>query len=138
MKKKLIPLQEKSSYKLIAEKYAVQITNLILNAKIGIHSYEKATKQPIRINIKVSITPPSSFNDNSIKNIVDYEKIVNGVKNIVTREHTNLVEALAQKIADLCLDYEMAESVIIKIEKLEIIDETDSVGIEIEYKKNHL
>ena len=138
MKKKLIPLQEKSSYKLIAEKYAVQITNLILNAKIGIHSYEKATKQPIRINIKVSITPPSSFNDNSIKNIVDYEKIVNGVKNIVNREHTNLVEALAQKIADLCLDYEMAESVIIKIEKLEIIDETDSVGIEIEYKKNHL
>ncbi len=138
MKKKLIPLQENSSYKLIAEKYAVQITNLILNAKIGIHSYEKATKQPIRINIKVSITPPSSFNDNSIKNIVDYEKIVNGVKNIVNREHTNLVEALAQKIADLCLDYEMAESVIIKIEKLEIIDETDSVGIEIEYKKNHL
>ncbi|PPR76209.1 MAG: hypothetical protein CFH01_01960, partial [Alphaproteobacteria bacterium MarineAlpha2_Bin1] len=102
---------------------------------IGIHSHEKIAKQPIKINIKVLINPPTSFNDDSIKNIVDYEKIVNGVKNLVSREHTNLVEVLAQKIANLCLIYKIAESVLIKIEKLEIIDETESVGIEIEYKK---
>ena len=138
MIKKLISLDKKRSFTLETDKYSVQINNLILDARIGIHSYEKITKQPIKININVFITPPNIFNDESIKNIVDYEKIVNGVKNLVSKEHTNLVEVLAQKIANLCLIYKMAQSVIIKIEKLEIIDETESVGIEIEYKKNHL
>ena len=135
MTKRLITLEKRESFDLAVENYSVLITDLVLDAKIGIHSYEKVIKQPININIKVDITPPGAFHDDSIKNIVDYEKIVNGVKTLVNQEHTNLVEVLAQKIARLCLEYKTAESAKIKIEKLDIINETKSVGVEVEYKK---
>ncbi len=135
MIRKLISLEKRDSYNLAVDKYSVQITDLVLDARVGIHSYEKVSKQPININIKVFITPPSVFNDDSIKNIVDYEKIVNGIKTLVNQEHTNLVEVLAQKIAKICLEYKTAESAIIKIEKLDIINETKSVGVEVKYKK---
>ena len=128
---------KKNSNNITINKYFVQITNLIVDARIGIHIHEKKSKQPIRINIKINITPPKKFRDDSIKNVIDYEKIVNGVKNLVIIEHTNLVEVLAQKIANLCLTYKVANSATIKIEKLEIIDESESVGIEIEYEKTY-
>ena len=135
MIRKLISLEKRDSYNLAVDKYSVQITDLVLDARVGIHSYEKVSKQPINININVFITPLSVFNDDSIKNIVDYEKIVNGIKTLVNQEHTNLVEVLAQKIAKICLEYKTAESAIIKIEKLDIINETKSVGVEVKYKK---
>ena len=115
MIRKLISLEKRDSYNLAVDKYSVQITDLVLDARVGIHSYEKVSKQPININIKVFITPPSVFNDDSIKNIVDYEKIVNGIKTLVNQEHTNLVEVLAQKIAKICLEYKTAESAIMFI-----------------------
>ena len=115
--------------------YSVLIKNLILDAKIGIHSFEKDSKQAIRINLTIDIIPPKKFSDSSLNNVVDYEKIVNGIKSLVIEEHTNLVEVLAQKIANLCLGYKKAQSVTISIEKLEIIEETESVGIKVKYKK---
>ena len=138
MKKKLFPQKDFDQDNFALNKYFVEITNLILDAKIGIHNHEKITKQPIRINIKINISPAIEFSDDSIKNVIDYEKIVNGVKNLLNQEHTNLVEVLAQKIAKLCLSYKMAESVILKIEKLDIIKESESVGIETEFKKTYL
>ena len=131
----MIKKQFGSEKNIIINNYCVEITNLVLNGRIGIHSYEKQSKQPIRLNIKININPPDQFYDDSIKNVIDYEKIVNGVKSLLDVEHTNLVEVLAQKIAKLCLSYKMSESVTIKIEKLEIIKESESVGIEIHYQK---
>ena len=50
MTKRLITLEKRESFDLAVENYSVLITDLVLDAKIGIHSYEKVIKQPININ----------------------------------------------------------------------------------------
>ena len=64
--------------------------------------------------------------------MVSYEEIVNGVKALFARGHVGLVETLAEDIAVLCLEDTRVRSVRIRVEKLDVIAETESVGIEIE------
>ena len=53
MTKRLITLEKRESFDLAVENYSVLITDLVLDAKIGIHSYEKVIKQPINILLKL-------------------------------------------------------------------------------------
>ena len=80
---------------------SVFVRNLVLNAKIGVHSHEKRRKQPVRINVKVSMKNLSVPKQDSIDETMDYEKIVDGIRKIVKSDHINLVESLAEKIAEL-------------------------------------
>tara|TARA_B100000686_G_C16130254_1_gene637003 strand:- start:71 stop:508 length:438 start_codon:yes stop_codon:yes gene_type:complete len=114
---------------------SVFVRNLVLNAKIGVHSHEKRRKQPVRINVKVSMKNLSVPKQDSIDETMDYEKIVDGIRKIVKSDHINLVESLAEKIAELCLSYPKTYSAIVKVEKLQIIAEAESVGVEIKKKR---
>ena len=55
-----------------------------------------------------------------------------GARAIVERGHINLVETLAEKIAVLCLANGRVRSVRVRVEKLDIVPDAQSVGVEIE------
>ena len=65
-------------------------------------------------------------------NVVCYEGLVSGVRNIVDSGHVGLVETMAEEIADMCLDDIRVRSVRVRVEKLDIFDNAESVGVEIE------
>ena len=111
---------------------SIFVRNLILNAKIGVHSHEKRRKQPVRINVKIFMENFSVPKRDNIDETIDYEKIVDGIREIVKSDHINLVESLAEKIAELCLSHPKTYSAKVMVEKLQIIPEAESVGIEIE------
>lgn len=67
-----------------------------------------------------------------IENVVNYEHVVNGVRALTSDVHINLVETLAERIADLCLADGRVSRVRVCVEKLDIYDEAASVGVEIE------
>ncbi|MCH8183252.1 MAG: dihydroneopterin aldolase, partial [Proteobacteria bacterium] len=67
-----------------------------------------------------------------LENVVDYETIVQGVKTIVAAGHINLVETLAERVAGLCLSDARVEAARVRIEKLNVLPEAASVGVEIE------
>ena len=58
--------------------------------------------------------------------------MVKNVKAIVQDGHVNLVETLAEKIADKVLKNRSIKRIRVRVEKLDIIPEASSVGIEIE------
>ena len=64
--------------------------------------------------------------------MVDYETVVKRVRAIIARGHVNLVETLAELIAQDCLRDERVLVARIRIEKLRAIPEAVSVGVEIE------
>ena len=109
----------------------VLIKNLELNIFIGIHNYEKKKKQKVRFNIEIITDPNISPSKNDMSTILNYETIVNKINYLVKKKHHDLLEELASNIFDVIFKFRLVKKVKIKIEKLEIIKETESVGINV-------
>ncbi|MGI9512658.1 MAG: dihydroneopterin aldolase [Anderseniella sp.] len=110
----------------------VFVRDLALIAMVGIYEHEKRHPQRILVNIDCAVQEQGGALEDDIKNVVSYEKVVKNVKAIVQDGHVNLVETLAEKIADKVLRNRSIKRVRVRVEKLDIIPEASSVGIEIE------
>ena len=124
---KIIKLKLKEKFKY---KRKVIIKNLVLNIFIGIHDFEKKKKQRVRFNIEVITNPFVKPNNKDLKTILNYEEIINKIKDLVRKEHHELIEDLAENIFTIIFQNRLAQKVKIKIEKLEIIKNSESVGVE--------
>ena len=110
----------------------VFVRDLALIAMVGIYEHEKRQPQRILVNIDCAVQERGGALEDDIKNVVSYEKVVKNVKAIVQDGHVNLVETLAEKIADKVLKNRSIKRIRVRVEKLDIIPEASSVGIEIE------
>jgi len=124
---KIVKLRLKEKFKY---KRKVIIKNLVLNIFIGIHSFEKKKKQKVRFNIEVITNPFVEPNNKDLTTILNYEEIINKIKILVKKEHHELLEDLAENIFTIIFQNNLAQKVKIKIEKLEIIKNSESVGVE--------
>jgi len=120
-----LKLNEKFRYK-----RKVIIKNLILNIFIGIHGFEKKKKQRVRFNIEVITNPNVKPNNRDLSTILNYEDIVNKIKLLVKNQHHELIEDLAENIFKIIFLNRLVKKTNIKIEKLDIIKSSESVGIE--------
>ena len=130
---KIIRFKTKEQFKY---KRKVVIKNLILNIFIGIHDFEKKKKQKVRFNIEVETNPNTKPSNKDFSTIVDYETLVNKIKELVKKQHHELLEELAENIFKIIFQNKLVKKVNVKLEKLHIIRESESVGVDI--TKNRL
>ena len=130
---KIIRFKTKEQFKY---KRKVVIKNLILNIFIGIHDFEKKKKQKVRFNIEVETNPNTKPSNKDFSTIVDYETLVNKIKELVKKQHHELLEELAENIFKIIFQNKLVKKANIKLEKLHIIRESESVGVDI--TKNRL
>ncbi|MBT3628450.1 MAG: dihydroneopterin aldolase [Rhodospirillaceae bacterium] len=110
----------------------VFVRDLILPCAIGVHAHEQDAPQRVRINVDLMVREVDLALQDRIENVVSYEHIVKGARALTSDGHINLVETLAERIADLCLADARVSSVRVRVEKLDIYEQADSVGVEIE------
>ncbi|MDA1091276.1 MAG: dihydroneopterin aldolase [Proteobacteria bacterium] len=110
----------------------VFIRDLVLACSIGIHQHEKAANQRVRINLDLAVDESGQQINDDIKNVICYEQLAKGAEDIVRHGHVNLVETLAENIATMCLTDMRVRSARVRVEKLDILEGAESVGIEIE------
>ncbi|WP_288903068.1 dihydroneopterin aldolase [uncultured Sneathiella sp.] len=111
--------------------HKVFISDLMVDMLIGVYTHEKSTPQPVRFNIEMTVTDSATPLADNYKNVVCYETISNHITSMAKNEHVNLVETLAEKVAAICLNNERVKLVQVKVEKLNAIKNTSSVGVEI-------
>jgi len=126
-----LKLKEKFRYK-----RKVIIKDLILNIFIGIHNFEKKKKQRVRFNIEVITDPNIKPNNQDLSTILNYEDVINKIQVLVKKQHHKLIEDLAENIFKIIFRNRIVNKINIKIEKLDIVKNSDSVGIE--FSKNRL
>ena len=114
----------------------VFVRDLELEANIGVYKREKGKQQPVRINVDLTVEETDGEVGDKLENVVDYGAVVDGIKSILAQGHLNLVETLAEKIAAHCLADERVKVARVRIEKLNVIAEAASVGVEIEREAN--
>ncbi len=110
----------------------VFVRDLEIEAHIGVYRHEHGRTQPIRINVDLAVHETNHPISDSLENVVDYEKVVRDIQEIVDKGHLKLVETLAELIAESCLQDQRVVTARIRIEKLAALEETRGVGVEIE------
>ncbi|MBE0532668.1 MAG: dihydroneopterin aldolase [Rhodospirillales bacterium] len=110
----------------------VFIRDMVLPCSIGVHRHERLEAQRIRINLDLAVREDLEPLGDNLANVVCYETVANGIRAIVARGHVNLVETLAEDIAALCLKDIRILSARVRVEKLDVFADAQSVGVEIE------
>ncbi|MBK1666296.1 diguanylate cyclase [Rhodospirillum rubrum] len=110
----------------------VFVRDLVLAANIGVHPHEHGAPQRVCINLDLAVREDGRPLGDQLDNVVCYETIVVRVRSIARDGHVNLVETLAERVASLCLQDPRVVSARVRIEKLDVFEDTHSVGVEIE------
>lgn len=110
----------------------VFVRDLVLSCVIGVHAYEKDRRQRVRINVDLGVDEGEEPHSDRLANVVCYEDIVALIRGIVGDGHINLVETLAERIGAVCLQNPSCRSARVRVEKLDVFADAESVGVEIE------
>ena len=115
----------------------VLIKELILNLKLGYYDFEKENPQKVKFSLEVNYQDKKPTNDKDLKSIVNYSKLVKLIKKLVKNKHYNFLETLAEDVFDELFKDRRIDKISLQIEKLEIIKDCSSVGIQISKKRSY-
>ena len=115
----------------------VIIKDLILNLKLGYFDFEKENSQKVKFTLDVNYEDKKPSNDKDIKSILNYAKIVRLIQKLVKNKHYNFLETLAEDVFDELFKDKRIDKISLQIEKLEIMKDCSSVGIQISKKRSH-
>lgn len=113
-----------------ARTYKVFVRDLVLPCNIGIYDHEKQVSQRVRINADLLVRT-MLLTDDAFSRVLNYETIVEGIRAITRAGHINLVETLAERVAELCLTDPRVRTVRVGVEKLDVYPDAMSVGVAI-------
>ena len=125
---KIVKFKSKQKYKY---KRKVIIKNLILKIFVGIHDYEKIKKQRVKFNLEITSDPNLMPEKKDLSTIIKYEKVIIDIRKLTKNKHHELLEDLAERLFDQIFKNNNIKKINLKIEKLDIIKDAVSVGIEV-------
>ena len=129
---KIIKFKKKEKFKY---KRKIIIKDLTLKILVGIHNFEKKNKQRVKFNIEILTDPFVSPNRRDLNSILNYEEVVTRIEKLVNLKHHELLEDLAENIFNIIFKNKLVKKINLKIEKLDILKKTKSVGIEVSKTK---
>ena len=115
----------------------ILIKNLTLDLKLGYYDFEKDKPQKVKFTLEIDYKDKNPTNDKDLKSIVNYDKIVKLIKKLVKNKHYNFLETLAEDVFDELFKDRRIDKISLQIEKLEIMKDCSSVGIQISKKRSH-
>ena len=115
----------------------ILINELVLDLKLGYYDFEKNKTQKVKFSLEIDYEDKKPSNDKDIKSIVNYGTIVKLITKLVKKKHYNFLETLAEAVFDELFKDKRIAKIMLKIEKLEILKQCSSVGIQITKKRSH-
>jgi len=115
----------------------ILINELILDLKLGYYDFEKDKSQKVKFSLEIDYEDKKPTNDKDIKSIVNYGQVVKLIRKLTKNKHYNFLETLAEDVFDVLFKDKRIGKITLKIEKLEILKDCSSVGIQITKKKSH-
>ena len=109
------------------------LRNFAVSAMIGVYAHERAHPQRLRLNVAVHLRPPFEWRD-CIEDVLDYDRLRQGILDILAGGHINLLETLGLRIVDLCFGHPQVCGVHVQIAKTEAHDDCE-VGCEIRRRR---
>ena len=110
----------------------VFIRGLKIDAIIGIYSHERQTRQPLIVDLDMASDIRRAAATEDIADALDYEAISNRLYDYVAASEFQLIETLAERIAELVLAEFNVSWLRLTLHKPEAVARASDVGVVIE------
>jgi dihydroneopterin aldolase len=109
----------------------IVVDDLRLAFFIGVREHEKQARQEVSITIHMFVADDAAASrSDDLADHVSYSDVVAKLKERAKAvRHTNLVETLAEEVADFALADARVESVVVDVRKTQIVPEAKGVGV---------
>ncbi len=97
----------------------ISVRDLVVDVEIGAFQAERGVRQRIRFNIAVEVRPLSGPIDDDVDRVLSYDKVTEAVHAELGAQRLNLLETLAERVADRILAEPQAMRAFVRIEKLD-------------------
>jgi dihydroneopterin aldolase len=108
------------------------LRELKIETLIGVYEWEKRVPQTLQFDLEIALPDSRACQTDNIKDALNYADIVRDIQSVLASRHFNLLEALAEHIAQILLNDFKAPWVKISVAKLNAIRGSKMVGICIE------
>jgi 7,8-dihydroneopterin aldolase/epimerase/oxygenase len=98
----------------------ISLRDRIVEADIGAFQKERGLKQRLRFNVVVEVRPVTEPLDDDVDRILSYDRITEAIAEELAAERLNLLETLAERVAERILSEPAAMRVFVRIEKLDV------------------
>jgi dihydroneopterin aldolase len=98
----------------------ISLRDHVVEADIGAFQKERGHKQRLRFNVVVEVRPVTEPLEDDVDRILSYDRITEAIDAELAAERLNLLETLAERVAERILAEPAAMRVFIRIEKLDI------------------
>ncbi|KUF12014.1 dihydroneopterin aldolase [Pseudoponticoccus marisrubri] len=97
----------------------ISLRDHIVEVEIGAFQAERGTKQRIRFNVVVEVVPFTGPRDDDVDRILSYDRVTEAIAHELGAERLNLLETLAERVAERILLEPQALRAFVRIEKLD-------------------
>ncbi|MEO1206002.1 MAG: dihydroneopterin aldolase [Pseudomonadota bacterium] len=105
------------------------VRDMVLDIELGVYPEEFGVTQKVGFSIEACVAPHVHSERDEITEVPSYDDLSNAVKDVLAAGRINLVETIAERVADKILSDNRILSVRIRIDKLE--RGPAAVGVEI-------
>ncbi len=106
------------------------LTNYVREMEIGAYAEERGVVQRVRFDVTLEVTRNTAYIDDRAERVVSYDDLVGAIEELIAGPRLNLLETLAERLAQTCLVDPRARRVHLRIEKLDRL-EGAGLGVEI-------
>ena len=114
----------------------IKLSELKVETIIGIWEWEQRNPQTISIDLEMSTDISAAAKSDSIQDALDYKAISKRIKQYSKDNHFQLIETLAENLAQIILEEFKVAWVKLSVSKPYAIRDSKNVGLTIERKRN--
>ncbi|MDR2195134.1 MAG: dihydroneopterin aldolase [Gallionellaceae bacterium] len=111
------------------------LRELKVETLIGVYEWEKRVPQTLQIDLEIALPDNRASETDNIKDALNYADVVRDIQSALASRHFNLIETLAETIAQMLLDDFKSPWVKVSVAKLNAIRGSRMVGVCIERGK---
>jgi dihydroneopterin aldolase len=109
----------------------VFVRDLVIPVEIGAYAHERGRVQRVRFNVEADVYRTTGADD--MRSIFSYDVVIDAIKMILAAGHIDLVETIAERLAESILLHERVRAVSVQIEKLDVAP--GAVGVRIKRER---
>jgi FolB domain-containing protein len=110
----------------------IHIRDLLVRCVVGVYDWERTLRQDVIINITLCADLADACRSDDIEDTVDYKDLNKRIIREVEKTKFQLIERLAEFVAQICLDTPRVEHVRVSVEKPGALRFARSAVVEIE------
>lgn len=112
----------------------VFLRDFIAPVEVGAYAHEHGHAQRVRFNVEADVSRVNGADD--MRSVFSYDVIMDAIRMILAGGHIELVETIAERLAESVLLHERVRAVTVQVEKLDVAP--GAVGVKIRRERAHV